>query len=69
MEMQAVEAQARARVQAADVLVCGHGHRYRDRRLEDGLRWLVLDAWGGAHDTLTVDDAGDLALQSTGRPD
>ncbi len=51
---------ALAEAAAADVqaLVCGHAHRFQDRELRadsegaGGLRWLVLDGWGGSRDTL-----------------
>ena len=43
---------ALARRSRADVVVCGHAHRFRDERLEGGPRWLVVDAFGGPRDTL-----------------
>ena len=45
-------------------LVCGHAHRFRDQRLDDGLRWWVVDAFGGDRDTLRVSDANVLELAS-----
>ncbi len=47
-------------------LVCGHAHRYRDQRLSDGLRWFVVDAFGGERDTLRVSAAGELEVTSPG---
>lgn len=49
-----------ARALAADVLVCGHAHRFRDERLPGGPRWLVVDAFGGRHDTLRLAEDGTL---------
>ncbi len=43
---------------AANELVCGHAHRYRDEQAPDGRRWRVLDAYGGAHSVLCFDAAG-----------
>lgn len=51
-----------AREHAADALVCGHAHRFRDEALADGPRWLVVDAFGGARDTLVVGSDGDLRV-------
>ena len=42
----------------AEVLVCGHAHRWRDEVLADGPRWIILDAWGGPRDTLVVRSTG-----------
>ena len=41
----------------AQTLVCGHAHVFRDERLEDGVRWIVVDAFGGKRDTLELDDS------------
>jgi len=57
---QPLAALARARSAGATTLVCGHVHRFRDEELRAGdgaVRWLVLDAWGGARDCLVL--AGD----------
>ena len=52
---------ARARGAGARTLICGHAHRFRDERLDPGqgpgagaVRWLVIDAWGGARDCLVL---------------
>jgi UDP-2,3-diacylglucosamine hydrolase len=42
----------------AQTLVCGHAHRFRDERLDLGLRWIVLDAFGAEHDVLAVGESG-----------
>jgi UDP-2,3-diacylglucosamine hydrolase len=49
---------------AAGIVACGHAHRFSDRRLDGGPRWLVLDAFGGKRDTLVV--AADGQLEATG---
>ena len=46
----------------AEVLVCGHAHRYRDAMIEGGVRWLVVDAFGGRRDTLVVGAEGGLTV-------
>lgn len=53
--MQSDAARAAAAAAGADVLVVGHAHAFRDERLPGGLRWLVIDGWGGARDTLVLD--------------
>lgn len=54
-----------ARAQHATVVVCGHAHAFRDERLADGVRWLVLDAFGGARDVLEL-EAGELRVAASG---
>lgn len=49
---------------ACRTLVCGHAHRFRDDRFEDGLRWVVVDAFGGERDTLLVSPTGELEVQA-----
>jgi len=51
-----------ARLHRARTVVCGHAHAFRDERLSDGTRWIVLDAFGGARDVLEVDPDGELAF-------
>ncbi len=63
LEMQSAEAEKRAQAAGAEVLVCGHAHRSRDERLAGGLRWIVLDAFGGARDVLEVGAGGELRLR------
>ncbi|MCH2107496.1 MAG: UDP-2,3-diacylglucosamine diphosphatase [Planctomycetes bacterium] len=36
----------------ASALICGHAHRWRDEELSGGVRWIVLDAFGGELDCL-----------------
>lgn len=44
---------------SAEVLVCGHAHRFRDEELPGGPRWIVLDAFGaGSRDMLVVAGPG-----------
>jgi len=45
----------------ADLLVCGHAHRYRDVRVGSA-RWLVLDAFGGPRSVLEVSPEGRFEL-------
>jgi len=63
LALQPDEALSRARAARAAVLVCGHAHRARDERLASGLRWIVLDAFGGERDVLEL-AGGELALRS-----
>jgi UDP-2,3-diacylglucosamine hydrolase len=51
-----------ARVHRARTVVCGHAHTFRDEKLPDGTRWIVLDAFGGVKGMLEVGTGGDLAL-------
>lgn len=48
-------ARAAAHAQHATLVVCGHAHAFRDEFFDDGVRWLVLDAFGGARDVLELD--------------
>lgn len=57
---------ALARAHAADVVCCGHAHRFRDERLADGPRWLVVDAFGGERDALRLEPSGAFAVLSSG---
>ena len=43
----------------ARTLMCGHAHEYRDERIADGKRWIVLGAWGGTSDELSRTAEGD----------
>lgn len=47
-----------AEEQGADTLICGHAHVFRDERLGGGVRWLVIDGWGGARDALRWEEGG-----------
>ena len=62
---QIAEVRERAVATRADTLVCGHAHEYRDERLPQGPRWLVLDAFGGAHDLLELSTAGRLEARAS----
>ena len=55
-------AAALARAQGASLVVCGHAHAYRDVVLEGGVRWIVLDAFGGERSVVTVARDGSLAI-------
>jgi len=67
VEMQVEAARTLAERHRAGLVVCGHGHRYREEPLGGDSRWIVLDAFGGERDTLEVASGGDLAL--SGAPD
>ena len=54
------------RAHSADTLVCGHAHRWRDRPVSGGFRWIVLDAFGGGLDSLSVDSEARLAGAQSG---
>ncbi len=41
-------------------LVCGHAHAFRDEGLERGVRFLVLDAFGGPRDVLRLGLHGEV---------
>lgn len=64
--MQPDAAEREARAAGAATLVCGHAHRAEDRRLPSGLRWIVLDAFGGPRDALRVGPGGELRLVPSG---
>ncbi len=54
----------------ADLLVCGHSHRYRDELLErpgggPALRWLIVDAFGDPADTFEVSPGGEMLVDSS----
>jgi len=66
MAQQPAECHARAAEAGAGLLVCGHAHRFRDEDL-GGLRWLVLDAFGGSRDTLEVLPGAEIALLGSGK--
>ena len=66
MAMQADVVMNLSRRSSARVLVCGHAHRWRDEVVEDGVRWVVLDAFGGERDCLCVDSSGRLVGTSSG---
>lgn len=55
---------ARARRSCVQAVVCGHAHAHRDERAGDA-RWVVVDAFGGAHDMVRLDERG-LAVQASG---
>jgi cytidylate kinase len=66
VELQAAAAAAACARWRAEVLVCGHAHRYRAEVLAGGARWIVLDAFGGARDVLRLSGAGELEPESSG---
>jgi UDP-2,3-diacylglucosamine hydrolase len=51
-----------ARLHRAGTVVCGHAHRFRDEKLPDGTRWIVLDAFGGARGVIEVGESGELSF-------
>lgn len=64
-QQQASEVAALARASGADSLICGHAHRFVDRRLEQGPRWIVLDAFGGERDLAEFGPAGEVRVESS----
>ena len=58
MQQQASTCMKLAELYDSDTLVCGHSHRFRDEQLPGGPRWLVVDAFGDARDTLFVTPTG-----------
>ncbi|MCK6446279.1 MAG: UDP-2,3-diacylglucosamine hydrolase [Planctomycetes bacterium] len=52
------EVRARAAAAGADCVLVGHAHVFRDERLVDGPRWIVVDAFGGARDVARVGEGG-----------
>ena len=66
MAMQADVVLDLSRKSAARALVCGHAHQWRDEEVGDGVRWVVLDAFGGGMDCLRVDTNGCLVGTSSG---
>lgn len=50
---------------AADWLVCGHAHAFRDQLLPGGARWVVLDAFGGGRDVLVLGADGEFAAEGS----
>lgn len=68
-EEKALQTDAAIRLAAerdASTVVCGHAHEARDERVPEGPRWIVLDAFGGERDVLTVNCDGDLELTGSG---
>lgn len=67
-ELQGDAAREHAREAEADIVVCGHAHRFRDVLLgPEGPRWIVLDAFGGERDSLEVTGEGTLRPLSSSR--
>ena len=69
MSMQQDVVEALSAENSAKVLVCGHAHHWRDEEVGDGIRWVVLDAFGGERDCLKVEAGGRLVGSSSGYGD
>ena len=54
-----------AREHRAAIVLCGHAHQFRDERVGDA-RWIVLDAFGGARDTLAITGGGLQVCRTVG---
>lgn len=54
-----------ARAFDCGTLICGHAHEFRDERPAADVRWIVVDAFGGARDVLTLTAEGDWAPSSS----
>lgn len=61
--MQADACAELARIHRAKTVVCGHAHAFRDEKLADGTRWIVLDAFGGARGVIDVGESGELSIR------
>jgi len=57
---------AAARAGRCATLVSGHAHEFRDERLEGDIRFVVVDAFGGARDLLRVDEKGEVTVAESG---
>ena len=66
MAMQEDVVASLCRTHDSSALVCGHAHKWRDQTVADSFRWIVLDAFGGALDSLSVDAEGQLLVTSSG---
>ncbi|MCY2961683.1 MAG: UDP-2,3-diacylglucosamine diphosphatase [Planctomycetota bacterium] len=60
--VQRAAAEALSAETGAELLVCGHVHAFRDEPLSGGARWIVLDAFGGQRDALTLSERAVVAL-------
>lgn len=65
MAQQPDACRSRAAGEEAELVVCGHAHRFRDEDLGGGLRWMVLDAFGGKRDTLEVVSGPEIAIRGS----
>lgn len=61
---QTEEAVRLAREAGCATLVCGHAHEFRDE-VAGGVRWIVLDAFGGPRDLLRVGASGALEVAAS----
>ena len=62
--MQPQAARQQIAAEKAQVLVCGHAHRYQEDALEGGAKWLVLNAFGaGDRDVLVIGERGDWSWE------
>jgi UDP-2,3-diacylglucosamine hydrolase len=57
-----------SRKAGAQTLICGHAHVFRDERLEEGIRWVVLDAWGGERDVAELLGGAELRFHASRGP-
>ncbi len=60
--MQADAARAAAEREGCAYVLCGHAHEFRDELLRGGVRWFVLDAFGGERGVARVTSGGGLEL-------
>ena len=65
MELQPAAVCELATQHRARFLVCGHAHRFREEVLAGGVRWTVLDAFGGERDVLAIAPEGTLEVRSS----
>ena len=69
MALQPNAVRAAAKTYGADVVVCGHAHRWVDEEVPDGPRWVVLDAFGGKRGVLEVRADSELAPRDSDVPE
>jgi UDP-2,3-diacylglucosamine hydrolase len=55
---------ALAAAHGAELVVCGHAHSFKDER-QDGVRWVVVGAFGTSNDLLRVGAGGRLEPRET----
>jgi UDP-2,3-diacylglucosamine hydrolase len=54
-----------ARASNSEAVVVGHAHCFRETTFEDGIKWFVLDAFGGERDLMEVDSKSGRIFRSS----
>jgi len=68
LQLQPDAALAWAARHGAAFVLAGHAHRFRDEALAGGVRWIVLDAFGGERDLVVAAHDGLECLGTRARP-